>query len=381
MFKNLRELILSMPDEKTCREYLASQRWQDSKPICPHCGYTGKIYTIEGGKKYKCGSPECYKKFSITVGTIFEASNIPLVKWFTAIYLITAHKKGISSYQLGRDIGVSQKSSWFMLHRIRELMRVKQPVKLDNIVEVDETYIGGKMGNMSKSKRKHLRDNDMVGTMKTGVMGLIERGGELKYIQINQATDVATIQGIVKANVDKDAVVITDSFASYVGLNKVFAAHEAVNHTNDEYVRDKVFHTNSVEGAFSLLKRGIIGIYHQVTPKHVLRYCDEFAYRYNSRKIKDAQRFTISLRNVEGRLTYKQLVNAPIIEKTVKPVATKTPNNAKQRPIAQIKDGIVINEFTGIREAGRITGIDFRAISLVLNGKNKTTHGYEWKYL
>ena len=137
MFANLRELILSLPDEATCRKYLIEQRW-NGKPICPKCG-CDRSYVIENGKKLKCANKECYKKYSCTVGTIFEASNIPLVKWFTAIYLITAHKKGISSYQLGRDIGVSQKTGWFMLHRIRELMRVKAPAMLDNIVEVDET--------------------------------------------------------------------------------------------------------------------------------------------------------------------------------------------------------------------------------------------------
>jgi len=378
MFANLRELILSLPDEKTCREYLVAQRWPDSKPICPHCGYTGKIYVIEGGKKYKCGSPACYKKFSCTVGTIFEASNIPLVKWFTAIYLITAHKKGISSYQLGKDIGISQKSAWFVLHRIRELMRVKAPVKLDNIVEVDETYIGGKMGNMSKSKRKFLRENDMVGTMKTGVMGLIERGGELKYVQINQSTDMVTMQGVVRSHVDTDALVITDNHHSYVGLRDDYAAHETINHTNDEYVRDKVFHTNSIEGAFSLLKRGIIGIYHQVTPKHLLRYCDEFAYRYNSRKIKDAERFTLSLRNVEGRLTYKALVNKPVAITNDLPIV---PADGKIKPVVQLKDGKVINQFKSLSEAQRQTGIARQLIWRVLIGQKTTTGGFEWKYL
>jgi len=161
MFNNLRELILSMPTEETCREYLAQQRW-NGKPVCPHCG-SGRVYSIEKGKRYKCGNSECYKKFSVTVGTVFEASNIALVKWFTAIYLITAHKKGISSYQLGKDIGVSQKCGWFMLHRIRELMRVKDDIKLDNIVEIDETFIGGIVGNMNKHKRAKLRtDNNGV---------------------------------------------------------------------------------------------------------------------------------------------------------------------------------------------------------------------------
>ena len=155
MFNNLRELILSMPTEKACVDYLAKQRWTDGKAICPYCGH-GKCYSIEDGLRYKCANNKCYKRFKINVGTIFEASNIPLTKWFTAIYLVTAHKKGISSYQLGKDIGVTQKSAWFMLHRVREVMRSKVSDKLNNVVEVDEVYIGGKVPNMSKSKRKKL---------------------------------------------------------------------------------------------------------------------------------------------------------------------------------------------------------------------------------
>ena len=154
LIQNLRKLVTSLPDEAACREYLAKQRWADGKVICPHCGY-GKCYVIEKGTKYKCGNPECYKKFSVKVGTIFEASNIPLTKWFMALYLCTAHKKGISSYQLGKDIGVSQKCAWFILHRIREMMRPKEDIKLDNIVEVNEVYMGGKVSNMSKKKRAH----------------------------------------------------------------------------------------------------------------------------------------------------------------------------------------------------------------------------------
>src|SRR5215208_1546652 len=154
MFKNLRELIATMPDEKTCREYLAKQRW-NGKPICPYC-FSDRVYSIEGGRRFKCGHNACYKKFSVTVGTIFEASNIPLTKWFMAIYLCTAHKKGISSYQLGRDLGIAQKNAWFMLHRIREIMRPKEETKLNNTVEVDEVYMGGKVSNMSKQKRTFL---------------------------------------------------------------------------------------------------------------------------------------------------------------------------------------------------------------------------------
>ena len=157
MFNNLRELIVSMPDEKTCREYLAKQRWADGNIVCPYCGH-GKGYVIEGGERFKCASKTCYKRFRVTVGTIMEASKIPVSKWLTAIYLVTAHKKGISSYQLGRDLGIAQKNSWFMLHRIREALRSKQEVTLglNAPVEADETFVGGKFGNMNKKRRAKL---------------------------------------------------------------------------------------------------------------------------------------------------------------------------------------------------------------------------------
>lgn len=383
MFNNLRELILSMPTEKACREYLAKQRWVDGKAVCPYCGH-GKCYSIEDGERYKCASKECYKRFKITVGTIFEASNIPLVKWFTAIYLVTAHKKGISSYQLAKDIGCTQKTGWFMLHRIREAMRTKVATKLDNIVEVDEVYIGGKVSNMSKSKRTRLRETGMTYNTKFMVMGMLERGGDLKLIPIAGTNNTDVLQNAVLENVDTDAVLITDSLTSYNGLGNVYAGHEVVNHTEQEFVRDKVLHTNSIEGAFSMLKRSIYGIYHQVTPKHLARYCSETMFRYNNRDINDAARFTYSLSKVNGRLTYKELV-----DKANEPVKILLPRNTPDltkkgkhnRAIIQFKDGQPIAQYKSMSEAARETGIDASAIRLVLIGKNVSTYGYQWKYV
>lgn len=175
---------------------------------------------------------------------------------------------------------------------------------------------------------------------------------------------------------------ITDSHGSYFGLGSNHAAHEIVNHSGDEYVRDKVFHTNTIEGAFSLLKRSIIGIYHQVTPKHLLRYCDESAFRYNSRKLKDAERFSLSLRNVEGGPTYKDLVNKGI---PVYPVNISQPitdeNKGVQRAVVQLQDGVIINQFEGINDAARQTGITRILILRVLKGQRKSAHDFEWKYL
>ncbi|HKB43587.1 MAG TPA: IS1595 family transposase, partial [Chitinophagaceae bacterium] len=283
MFNNLKELIESMPTEQVCREYLAKQRWIDGKPICPYCEHD-KCYVVQKGRRYKCA--KCRIMFAVTVKTVFENSNVPLSKWFLAIYLIGSHKKGISSYQVAKDCGVSQKTGWFMLHRVRELMREKTQDKLDNVVEVDETWCGGRVTNMSKSRRKKLRDEKKTYSTKNIVMGLIQRNGNLKLVALGKSNDAKVLLPVIRNNVSKDALVITDGLGSYEMLYKDFPTHEVVNHRNQEYVRGQ-FHTNSIEGAFSLLKRSILGIYHQTSPEHLSRYCDETMYRYNTRKMND----------------------------------------------------------------------------------------------
>lgn len=380
MFNNLRELILSMPTEKACREYLAKQRWVDGKATCPYCGH-GKCYSIEDGERYKCASKECYKRFKITVGTIFEASNIPLTKWFTAIYLVTAHKKGISSYQLGKDIGVTQKSAWFMLHRIREAMKFKGNDKLSNVTEIDEVYIGGKVPNMSKTKRKKLRDEQNTYNTKTMVMGMLERNGQLKLMPVTPNS--IGILNAIRQNVDTSASLITDQNGAYTDLKNEYASHESVNHSAKEYVRKGNIHTNSIEGAFSLLKRSIIGIYHQVTPKHLSRYCDETSYRYNLREMTDAERFSLSLSNIEGRLTYRDLINATIPQKpTNNPLPENTTKSipGQKRPIYQLFDGEIVGRFDSLKQAEEMTGIKKEGISHVLRGKKATRGGYQWVY-
>ncbi len=303
MVKNLHVLITSMPDEKTCRDYLIKERW-NGVITCPYCGCE-KCYVIEGGKRFKCGSKTCYKKFSVTVGTIFEASNIPLNKWFMALYLGTAHKKGISSYQLAKDIGVAQKTAWFMLHRIRAIMKPSEDIKLEGTVEVDEVYIGGRMKNKHKKVRAKYKENVGHAGNKTGVMGLIERGKDLKVQVIDSNKE--TLKQMVRNHVDVKATIVTDALNAYNGLNKEYAKHEVIYHDKDEYVRGDI-HRNTIEGFFAYLKRSIFGIYHHVSVKHLQRYCDENGYRYNTRKMSDPERFTISLGNIERRLDYKTLV-------------------------------------------------------------------------
>lgn len=381
MFKNLREMITNLKDEQSCRDFLAQQRWPDGKVICPHCGHD-KCYVIENNSKFKCASRECYKKFSVKVGTIFEASNIPLTKWFMAVYLSSSHKKGVSSYQLGKDIGVSQKCAWFMLHRIREMMRPKENVKLDNIVEIDEVYMGGKFGNMNRKKRKEMHETGQRHNKRL-VMGMIERGGELKLVHVGKETESFLIEPVVKQNVDKDAVLMTDSASFYRNFGEDFAGHESVNHGTNEYVRDGVIHTNSIEGAFSHFRRSIYGVYHQITVKHLSRYCEETAFRYNLRKMKDSDRFTLALQKVTGRLSYKQLIAAPLpkIELSfANPTFVSESKRGKGIAIVQIKDGEIVGRYNSIKEAAVINKLDTASIRKVLIGKRKSVGGFFWEY-
>lgn len=307
MFNNLRELITSMPDEKACRDYLIKERW-NGVPVCPYCGYSERCYVIEGGKRFKCGSKACYKKFSVTIGTIFEASNIPLTKWLMAIYITSSHKKGISSYQLGKDIGICQKSAWFILHRIRYAFGSgNDNIILDKEIQADECYMGGKNENRHKSKKHTDPDGNYIEN-KAPVMEIIETGGKVKTMAVNNATKRHAIDFIENSTV-KGITLVTDSSGIYHKIGKSFN-HIVINHSIGEY-KINGFHTNGMENYWSVLKRGIYGIYHQVSQKHLQAYCDEFSYRFNSRKMKDCDRFAVSISKIEGRLTYKTLISKP----------------------------------------------------------------------
>jgi len=299
-FKSLPEFLDYFKDEEICKQYLEQQRW-GGNPVCPFCGHTHVYRTARG---YKCANKECYKKFSITVGTVFENSKIKLRTWFAAVYLITAHKKGISSLQLSRDLGIGQKAAWFMLHRIREMLRTKAPEMLEDMVEADETYIGGKSKNKHASKRTPNSQGRSVKD-KTPVFGIIERQGKV-HTRVVPNTQGKTLKPIIKEMVKEGTIVITDEWLGYAGLNKHFP-HEVMNHQRAEYVRN-TSHTNNIEGYWSHFKRMIYGIYHQVSPKHLNRYCDESTYRYNTREIKDLDRFEHSMTQVAGRLKYNDLI-------------------------------------------------------------------------
>jgi len=312
MVGNLKQLMQDFNTEEKCRAFLIRQRW-NGLPTCPYCGCE-KSYNIENGKRFKCGSKECYKKYSVTVGTVFHASNIPLTTWFPAMYIITAHKKGISSVQLGKDLGVSQKTAWFILHRIRESLKDKGSDLLKGTVEADETYMGRKFRSdyvglsPEEVEYKLNKTNDGKGA----VLGLIERDTKKVKTFVFANNNRDNITQAVRDNVEKGSKLHTDESYLYRALESDYY-RETVVHGRKEWVRPSIVsgkvHTNNVENFWGVMKRGIYGIYHQVSFKHLQRYCDEFTNRYNSRDLTDGQRFEVSLQNIEGRLSYKTLVH------------------------------------------------------------------------
>lgn len=310
-FKSLLELNDYFKEEKTCHEFLANQIWEGGKPVCPFCDSV-KVYTTKGrstkpSKKdipeYRCASKECGKKFSVTKGTIFESTKVPLRTWFAAIYLITTHKKGISSHQLATDLQVTQKTAWFLLHRVREMYKDSAPELLRNVVEIDETFIGGKYKNKHADKKKPGAQGSID---KTVVWGAVQRHGKVKAVVIPDRTNRTLLSTMVDT-VKKDSIMVSDEYYHPTMLSPLYK-HVVVQHQIAEYVRG-AFHTNTIEGFWSILKRGIYGIYHQVSPKHLQRYCNEFTYRYNTRKDAANERFTFTMKNAANyRLRYNDLI-------------------------------------------------------------------------
>lgn len=307
-FKSLPQLLDYFKKEETCVKYYENLRW-NGKPVCPHCN-SEKPYVTNRG--YKCSNAECHKKFTVKVGTIFENSKIPFRTWFAAIYLCTAHKKGISSVQLATDLDITQKTAWFVLHRVREMLKAQAPEMLgeNNMVEVDETYIGGKEKNRHTKKRQSAENPELAndGTpynKKKMVVGIVERGGKIVLKFVPNAT-ADNMVPFIQDNVPSGAHVVTDEHNAYAQLHKVYT-HETVTHSLRVYVQGNA-HTNTIENFWSGLKRGLYGIYHQVSDKHLERYLTEFAARYNARNESPFENFNTFLAKSEGGLLYKNLI-------------------------------------------------------------------------
>jgi transposase-like protein len=296
------------------REWLEGQRWPEG-PVCSHCGTVNHAYKTKKPGWYRCAEKECRKDFTVTTGTLMERSHIALNKWLMAFYLIASSKKGISSHQLHRALNVDYKSAWFMTHRIREAMRGGSLGPLgapegSGIVEADETYYG-------PVETPRPRNSDLPPVTKRGrsgpankraIVALVERGGNIRSFHVELA-DKMTVTRIIRKNISEEARLMTDESRLYSGADAYFASHETVKHSDREYVRGDV-HTNTIEGSFSIFKRGMKGIYQHCKEKHLHRYLAEFDFRYNHRVglgFSDIDRTKIAIKGIEGkRLTYHQ---------------------------------------------------------------------------
>lgn len=307
-FKNLVQLTQYFDSEEKCNEYLRFTRWSDGEAVCQFCGYK-KCYVFKGQRTLKCANTKCKRRFSITKGTIFESSKIPLRSWFIAIYLLTSHKKGVSSHQMARDLGLCQKSAWHLEHRIRQMMRAKiyDFVKAD--VEIDETFFGPTEKNLHKDKKAALKQG--TGHInKTPVIGMFNRETKEVMLQVLPEVIGETVKPFIYDRLAEGSRVITDGHGSYAGLHHDYESHDIIYHSRNEYVRGDV-HTNSIENFWSHFKRGIYGVYHHCSPKHLHRYCDSFGSRWNTRKMGEVERFDFILGNAQyTRLKLADLVRA-----------------------------------------------------------------------
>ena len=297
-FKSVIELFEVFSTEQSCIDHLEQLRWNGN--VVSPFDSTSKVYKCKDNK-YRCKNTGKY--FNVRTNTLFDNTKISLRKWFAAVWLVTCHKKGISSLQLSRDIDVTQKTAWFMLQRIRNCFGIENNNNLTNTVELDETYVGGKNKNRHADKKVEFSQGRSTKD-KTPVFGMVERKGKLNAKVVPDTTCGTLTRETVRYV--KDALVCTDEWWGYNSIKKLFR-HSIVNHKCREYVRDDIY-TNTIEGFWSLLKRGIVGIYHFTSKHHLQKYIDEFVFRYNTRNFSECERFNLLLQNTEHRLTYKELI-------------------------------------------------------------------------
>lgn len=298
---SITELMGMFSTERKAVKWLERSRW-NGKPVCPHCGGMDNIKPYKG-KKYTYHHKDCRKAFTVKTGSIMHSSKMGVQKWAIGIYAVLTARKGVSSMQLSKELGITQKSAWFMLQRIREACK-QGDFKLSKVVEVDETYIGGKERNKHKDKRLNA-GRGAVG--KAPVVGMRQRGGKVKAMSVRD-TGKPTLQGAIHKHIEPGSVVYTDDARAYLGLDGY--AHEQVNHSANEYVKGMA-HTNGIESVWALLKRGCNGTFHHISTKHLQRYVDEFSFRLNEGNCEvDTIERMESLAKVMGgkQITYKELV-------------------------------------------------------------------------
>ncbi len=306
-------------DKEAARLHLEATRWPEGA-VCPHCGsFNVKALT---GKSHRaglrqCNEKECRKQFTVTVGTVFERSKVPLNKWLLATHLLTASKKGMSAHQIHRMIGVTYKTAWFMCHRIREAMTDNNPPPLggkDKVIEADETYYGNKVSLKKKREAKRTSAKGTKGgfggvSNKYTVVSLVERGGNVRSFHVDKATK-SNIREILVRNADRKSNLMTDESRLYTEVGPEFNRHSKVHHAAGQYVKGDTY-TNTLEGYYSIFKRGMVGTYQHCGESHLQRYVSEFDFRYNGRKLNDNERRDAALKGISGkRLTYRRINNA-----------------------------------------------------------------------
>jgi transposase-like protein len=310
--KTLREAIIFFADYDNCRKAVEAIRWPDGQVTCPTCGSDNVTY-LEAQRRYKCYAKHPRAQFSLKVGTIFEDSALGFEKWLPALWLLTNCKNGISSYELARALGVTQKSAWFMLSRLRLALQEGTGGKFRGDVEVDETFIGGAARFMHGAKKKRIIQGKTGTVGKVAVMGLLERHGENSSQVRTRVLGGLKRKGMhaqIADNVEVGSSVYTDAFRSYIGLDAAYV-HQVIDHA-ESYV-DGQIHTNGLENFWSLLKRAIKGTYVSIEPFHLFRYLDEQSFRFNNRKMTDASRFALALKGIiNKRLTYSALIGSEV---------------------------------------------------------------------
>jgi transposase-like protein len=305
-FKNLVELMVCFKSNVECLNYLKSLSWENSEtPLeCPHCGHTKKIYAYADKQTFRCS--ECDVKFNVLTNTIFENTKVPLNKWFAAIWMAGSFKRGVSSVQLSKEIGVTQKTAWFMLQRLRIMFENLAPESLEGTMCVDETYIGGKQKNKHYNKRTKGQQG-RGGSEKINVFGIMEVDGKVKS-KVVPDVKRETLVPIIEQYAPFGSTIMSDEWFAYRGLAKNYH-HDVCDHGRYQYVSDTGATTNPIENYWSHVKRAVIGTYYHISKKHINRYLAEFDYKFNTRKETDASRFILTLQNSHGRLKYRELIS------------------------------------------------------------------------